>query len=97
MEWILGYIISHEHRISRLPLGRKLSLWLAMLLVLTFSVRLESHLEGKKHILKKQNPNFVYGKKKKTWFVKILVLKNHFLEMKLKTSFSKCAFNKKHG
>ena len=34
-------------------------------------------------------------KKKKTWFVKILVLKNHLLEMKLKTSFSKCVFDKK--
>ena len=28
-----------------------------------------THLEEKKHILKKQNPNFVFGKKKKTWFV----------------------------
>jgi hypothetical protein len=61
------------------------------------SACLESHLEGKKHILKKQNPNFVFGKKKKAWFVKFLALKNHFLEMKLKASFSKCAFNKNHG
>ena len=60
-----------------------------------FDARLESHLEGKKCILKKQNPNFVFDKKKKTWFVKFLTLKNHFLEMKLKTSFPKCAFNKK--
>jgi hypothetical protein len=58
---------------------------------------LESHLEGKKHILKKQNPNFVFGKKKKAWFVKFLILKNHFLEMKFKASFSKCAFNQKHS
>ncbi len=57
--------------------------------------RLESYLEGKKHILKKQNLNFVFGKKKKIWFVKLLVLKNYFLEMKLKASFSKCVFNKK--
>ncbi len=27
--------------------------------------RLESHLEGKKHILKKQNSNFMFDKKKK--------------------------------
>jgi hypothetical protein len=59
--------------------------------------RLESHFEGKKHILKKQNPNFVFDKKKKAWFVKFLALKNHFLEMKLKASFSKCVFNKKYG
>jgi hypothetical protein len=51
-------------------------------------------LKDKKHILKKQNPNFVFGKKKKTWFVKFLALKNHFLEMNVKVSFSKCAFNK---
>jgi hypothetical protein len=51
-------------------------------------------LKDKKHILKKQNPNFVLGKKKKTWFVKFLALKNHFLEMNVKVSFSKCAFNK---
>jgi hypothetical protein len=37
----------------------------------------------------------MFGKKKKTWFVKNFALKNHFLEMKLNTSFSKCAFNKK--
>jgi hypothetical protein len=55
-------------------------------------------LEGKKHILKKQNSNFVFGKeKKKAWFIKFLTLKNHFLEMKPKASFSKCAYNKKHG
>ena len=46
---------------------------------------LESYLEGKKHILKKQNPNFVFSKKKKAWFVKILALKNYFLEMKQET------------
>ena len=51
-------------------------------------------MKGKKHILKKQNPNFVFGKKKKAWFIKFIVLKNHFLEMKLKVSFSKCTFNK---
>jgi hypothetical protein len=39
----------------------------------------------------------VFGKKKTAWFVKFLALKNHFLEMKLKVSFSKYAFNKKHG
>jgi hypothetical protein len=39
----------------------------------------------------------VFGKKKKIWFVKIFVLKNHFLGMKLKISFSKHAFGKKHG
>ena len=33
----------------------------------------------------------------KTWFVKFLALKNHFLEIKFKTSFSKYTFNKKHG
>jgi hypothetical protein len=54
-------------------------------------------LEGKKHILKKQNPDFVFSKKKKTWFVKFLALKNYFLEMKLKVSFSKYVFNKKHS
>jgi hypothetical protein len=30
------------------------------------SACLESHLEGRKYILKKQNPRFVFGKKKKT-------------------------------
>ena len=62
-----------------------------------FSTCLESHLEGKKHILKKQNPNFVFGKKKKTWFVKFLAWKNHLLKMKLKTLFLKYVFNKKYG
>ena len=37
--------------------------------------RLESHLESKKHILKMQNPNFVFGKKKKAWFVKNFAFK----------------------
>ena len=50
---------------------------------------LESYLEGKKHILKKQNPNFVFSKKKKAWFVKILALKNYFLEMKQKNMVKK--------
>ena len=36
---------------------------------------LESYLEGKKHILKKQNPNFVFSKKKKS-----MVCKNFSLE-----------------
>ncbi len=45
------------------------------------SACLESHLEGRKYILKKQNPRFVFGKKKKTLFVKFLALKNHFLEI----------------
>ena len=62
-----------------------------------FGAHLESHLEEKKTHFKKQNPNFVFGKKKKTSFVKFLTLKNHFLEMKLWASFSKCAFNKKHS
>ncbi len=44
-----------------------------------------------------QNPNFVFGKKKKAWFAKFFTFKNHILGMKLKASFSKCAFGKKHG
>jgi hypothetical protein len=43
-----------------------------------------------------QNPNFVFNKKKKTWFAKIFAFKNHFLGMKLKASFSKNDFGKKH-
>ena len=50
-----------------------------------FGARLKSHLKGIKHIFKKQNLNFVFNKKKQTWFVKFLAMKNHFLEMKLKT------------
>jgi hypothetical protein len=42
-----------------------------------------------------QNSNFVFGKK--TWFAKYFAFKNHVLGMKLKTSFSKRVFNKKHG
>ena len=49
-----------------------------------------------KHILKMYNLNFVFGKKKKAWFAKTFAFKNHFLRMKLKTSFSKCDFGKKH-
>jgi hypothetical protein len=44
-----------------------------------------------------QNPNFVFGKKKKAWFAQIFAFTNHVLGMKLKTSFSKCVFCKKHG
>jgi hypothetical protein len=44
-----------------------------------------------------QNPNFVFGKKKKAWFAKKFALKNHVLGMKLKASFSKRAFGIKHG
>jgi hypothetical protein len=44
-----------------------------------------------------QNKNFVFGKKKKTWFVKHFTFKNHILGMKLKTSFSNHAFGKKDG
>ena len=40
-----------------------------------------------------QNLNFVFDKK--TWFAKYFAFKNHVLGMKLKTSFSKRAFNKK--
>jgi hypothetical protein len=69
---------------------------LILILIGRVSARLESHLKNQKHILKKQNPNFVFNKKKKIWFVTFLALKNHLLEIKLKTSFSKCAFNKKH-
>ena len=36
-------------------------------------------------------------KRKKAWFVKNLISKNHFLKMMFKTSFSKYTFNKKHG
>jgi hypothetical protein len=43
-----------------------------------------------------QNPNFVFGKKKKTWFAKNISFKNHVLGMKLKASFSKRTFDKKH-
>jgi hypothetical protein len=43
-----------------------------------------------------QNPNSVFGKKKKAWFAKIFTFKNHVLEMKLKASFLKCDFGKKH-
>ena len=43
-----------------------------------------------------QNPNFMFSKKKKTWFAKKFAFKNHFLEMKLKVSFSKYTFGKKH-
>jgi hypothetical protein len=38
----------------------------------------------------------VFNKKKKTLFAKIFAFKNHVLGMKLKTSFSKRAFDKKH-
>ncbi len=43
-----------------------------------------------------QNPNFVFGKKKKVWFVKKFTFKNHVLGIKLKASFSKRAFDIKH-
>ena len=43
-----------------------------------------------------QNPNFVFGKKKKTRFAKQFAFKNHFLGMKLKASFSKRVFGKKN-
>ena len=43
-----------------------------------------------------QNPNFVFGKKKKAWFAKNISFKNYVLGMKLKASFSKRTFNKKH-
>ena len=39
----------------------------------------------------------MFGKKKKIWFAQIFIFKNHVLGMKLKTSFSKCDFGKKHG
>ena len=42
-----------------------------------------------------QNPNFVFGKKKKVWFTKKNSFKNHILGIKLKTSFSKRDFDKK--
>jgi hypothetical protein len=44
-----------------------------------------------------QNPNFVFAKKKKSWFAKTFAFKNHVLGMKLKASFSIRAFGKKHG
>ena len=44
-----------------------------------------------------QNPNFVFGKKKKVWFAKNFAFKKHVLRMKLKTLFPKHAFGKKHG
>ena len=34
-----------------------------------------------------QYPNFVFDKKKKSWFVKFLTFKKHVLGMKLKPSF----------
>jgi hypothetical protein len=37
----------------------------------------------------------VFGKKKKTWFVKKIFLKNQVLGKKLKASFSKYDFSKK--
>ncbi len=44
-----------------------------------------------------QNINFVFDKKKKkTWFAKKISFKNHVLGMKLKVTFLKCAFGKKH-
>jgi hypothetical protein len=64
---------------------------------LRFSARLKSHWEGKKHILKMQNSNFVFGKKKRILFTKKFVLKNHILRIKLKISFSKRVFDKKQG
>ncbi len=42
-----------------------------------------------------QNPNFVFGKKKKAWFTKKISFKNHILGMNFKTSFSKRDFDKK--
>jgi hypothetical protein len=44
-----------------------------------------------------QNPNFVFGKKKKAWFAQIFTFTNHVLGMKLKTSFSKRVFCEKQG
>ena len=46
-----------------------------------------------------QNSNFVFGKrkKKKAWFAKIFAFKNQVLEIKLKASFLKCNFGKKHS
>jgi hypothetical protein len=47
-----------------------------------------------------QNPNFIFGKKKKAWFAKNFAFKNQVLGIKLKTSFSKRDFEKKkkkHG
>jgi hypothetical protein len=38
----------------------------------------------------------VFGKKKKAWFVKKIALKNQVLGRKLKASFSKYDFVKKH-
>jgi hypothetical protein len=43
-----------------------------------------------------QNPNFVFGKRKKAWFAKNFAFKNQVLGMKLKASFSKRDFDKKH-
>ena len=40
---------------------------------------LESHKEGKKQILKIQNPNFVFCKKKRKWFAKKFAFKKVFL------------------
>ena len=62
---------------------------------LRFSARMKSHQEGKKHILKMQNSNFEFGKKKRILFAKNFTLKYHVLGMKFKTSFSKRVFNKK--
>ena len=39
----------------------------------------------------------MFGKKKKTWFVKFFIFKNHVLGIKIRTSFSKYNFSKKHG
>ena len=46
-----------------------------------------------------QNPNFVFGKKKKKNMVckKKFAFKNHILGMKLKVSFSKHDFDKKQS
>ena len=38
----------------------------------------------------------MFDKKKKVWFTKNFAFKKYFLRIKLKTSFSKCDFSKKH-
>jgi hypothetical protein len=48
-------------------------------------------LEGKKHILKKQNPNFMFDNKEKTMVCKIFSIEKLFFG-----NFSKYTLNKKH-
>ena len=56
------------------------------------STHLESYLEGKKHILKKQNSNFGFGKKKKGMVCKFFSLEKSLFENEVQNFIFKMYF-----